>query len=587
MTIRDETNTFEASGTPGISAGATAGISLGATAGVSHVGTAVLSYAELCRLVNAVIWPGFSGRTVPQWLSSALRQGLAGVVYFSQNIDPADPAQVARLSVLVRQANPLAVIGCDEEGGNVTRLESGPGSSIPGAGVLGRIDDTSVTEAAGRAIGEMCRNAGINLVLAPVADVNTNPLNPVIGVRSFGERPGLAGRHTAAMVTGIQSAGVGACAKHFPGHGDTSTDSHLELPALRQPLNEIMAEHLPPFHDAVTAGVKSVMTAHIVIPELGPAPATLNPAAGSLLRGLGFEGLQITDALDMAAIRATTGSGRGAVLAMLAGADLLCLGNPATSGERDSNATRNATDGDDGDGTGTATGAIRPDEAAYLEVRDALLAAVADGTLPVELLRDAGRRVAEFACWAMDASAAASAIPALPAPDWVAAAAGACSFSHPARGTAETATGPAAVAGTDPGQPVALPPGTTGVLLVDARRGHNQAAGRTADLFAAGLADYVAVERLPASDLPGAGRRHPNHGTPAPGKPVVVLVGSLAAGSPGLAAAEAARDIPGAVCINTGVAVVPDPPLPTLNCFGSSRATARAVARILCTHLPG
>lgn len=571
MTIRDETHHFQGPGSPGSSAGAAAGI--------GQTGTSGLSHEELCRLANAVIWPGFLGRTAPQWLVSALRQGLAGAVYFSQNIDPADPGQVARLSTSIREANRIAVIGCDEEGGNVTRLESGPGSSIPGAGVLGRIDDAGVTEAAGRAIGEMCRNAGINLVLAPVADVNTNPLNPVIGVRSFGDRPGLAGRHTAAMVTGIQSSGVGACAKHFPGHGDTSTDSHLELPTLRQTLNEITSEHLPPFRAAVTAGVKSVMTAHIVIPELGPAPATLNPAAGSLLRGLGFEGLQITDALDMAAIRATTGSGRGAVLAILAGADLLCLGNPATSGDGDGNATR-------GDSAAPGDG-IGPDEASYLEVRDALLAAVADGTLPVELLRDAGRKVADFAGWAIDASIAAAANPAEPAPDWVAAAAGACSFSHPARRTAGTGGGTGAFAGTGPEQPVALPPGTTDVLLVDARRGHNQAAGRTADLFAAGLADYVAVEPLPASDLPGADRGHPHHDTHARRTSVVVLVGSLAAGSPGLAAAEAARDIPGAVCINTGVAAPKDPPLPTLNCFGSSRATVLAVARILCAPLPG
>lgn len=558
MTFRDETMTFEASGGPGTSAGDTAGI--------SREGTPVLSSEDLRRLVNAVLWPGFSGQSVPQWLASALRQGVAGVVYFSQNIDPADPAQLARLSASVREANPLAVIGSDEEGGNVTRLESRLGSSIPGAAVLGRIDDASVTEAAGRAIGEMCRNAGINVVLAPVADVNTNPLNPVIGVRSFGDRPGLAGRHTAAMVTGIQSAGVGACAKHFPGHGDTSADSHLELPTLRQTLSEIKAGHLPPFRDAIAAGVKAVMTAHIVVPGLGPAPATLNPAAGSLLRGLGFEGLQITDALDMAAIRATTGSGRGAVLALLAGADLLCLGNPATAGDGAGNATRNSG----GDG------GIRPDEAAYLEARDALLAAVADGTLPVSLLRDAGRRVADFARWAGDASAAAAARPTLPVRDWVAAAARACSVSHPAGAGADA----------DPLRPVALPPGTSTVLLIDARRGHNQAAGRTADLFAAALADYVTVTPLPASDLPGAGRQAGHH-TPAQGESIVVLVGSLAAGSPGLAAAEAARASPGAVCINTGVAAQPDPPLPTLNCFGSSRATAQAAARILCAARTG
>jgi beta-N-acetylhexosaminidase len=134
---------------------------------------------------------------------------------------------------------------------------------------------------------------------------------------------------------------------------------------------------------------------------------------------------------------------------------------------------------------------------------------------------------------------------------------------------------------------VALPPGTREVLLVDARRGHHQAVGPTAGLFAEALADYVAVTAIPASELPGPGHRNPTSAPSVAGESVVVLVGSLAAGSPGLAAAQAARSIPGAVCINTGVAAAPEPPLPTLNCFGSSRATALAVARILCGTVAG
>jgi beta-N-acetylhexosaminidase len=534
--------------------------------------------SELGRLVNAVIWPGFSGRSVPQWLESALQEGLAGVVYFSHNFDPEAPGQLARLSDSVRTANPLAVIGCDEEGGNVTRLEASGGSSIPGAAALGRIDDVGLTEAAGRAIGAMCRDAGINLVLAPVADVNTNPLNPVIGVRSFGASADLAARHTAAMITGIQSAGVGACAKHFPGHGDTVADSHLELPTLRLTLDELAAHHLPPFRQAVAAGVKSIMTAHIVVPELGPAPATLNPAAGSLLRDLGFTGLQITDALDMAAIRATTGSGRGSVLSLLAGADLLCLGNPEISGGASGGARGAAAAGADAGGVLSGS-AVRGDEAAYLEVREAILAAVLDGTLPLARLRSAGRRVADFAGWAREAAAAAGAgptegrpsgagpsdqQPTADAPDWVSVAAAACTYS------------PSQLA-----SPVGLPPQTRDVLLVDARRGHHQAAGPAADLFAAALSEYLPVTTAPVTSPPA-----PPAPAPRAGQSVVVLVGNLAEGSAGLAAAQAIRTVPGAVCVNTGISAADVPPLPTINCFGYSRATARAVARLLCAGLP-
>ena len=160
--------------------------------------------AELPRLINSVILPGFIGTTVPQWLATALDNGLAGVVYFGHNIDPDAPEQVAALSAAIHAANPSAVIAVDEEGGNVTRLQSRDGSTLPGAATLGALDDLTTTAAAGRAIGRLCRDAGINLTIAPVADVNTNPLNPVIGVRAFGADTTLVSAHTAASITGIQ-----------------------------------------------------------------------------------------------------------------------------------------------------------------------------------------------------------------------------------------------------------------------------------------------------------------------------------------------------------------------------------------------
>lgn len=512
--------------------------------------TGTISALELRRLANGVIWPGFLGTTAPQWLLGALGEGLAGVVYFSQNLDPGDPGQPAALSAQLRTANPAAVIGADEEGGNVTRLQSRDGSDLPGAGVLGRVDDISLTEAAGRALGLRCAAAGINLVLAPVADVNTNPLNPVIGIRSFGSRPAHVARHTAALVRGIQSTGVGACAKHFPGHGDTSTDSHLSLPRLDLALDEVARDHLPPFAAAVEAGVSAVMSAHIVVPGLGKhdgVPATLNPAAAALLRGLGFDGLLVTDALDMAAIRATVGVGQGAVAALLAGADLLCVGNPGNP----------AVHGGSGD------------EERYREVLNALLAAVADGSLPVEVLRRASARVAAFAQ------------SSLPAPD----------LTDPVEPTDWTAVARAALdvvpAGAAPGcgpHPDGLlpriPPRGT-VLFADLRGNHNIAAGSAGNFFAAALARHVDIRTVSAGglkDLADAAEQ------PAA---VVLLADGLAGpadGSQRRALAAAATLFPAAVCINAGIAADAPAAVPILNCHGSSRVTARAAAGLLLGH---
>jgi beta-N-acetylhexosaminidase len=167
--------------------------------------------------------------------------------------------------------------------------------------------------------------AGINLDLAPVADVNTTVDNPIIGVRSFGSDAEHVARHVAAFVRGLESGGVAACAKHFPGHGDTLEDSHLELPTVET----LREEALLPFRAAIDAGVTAIMTAHIRVREVGEEPATLSPALlTNLLRGeLGFEGLAITDALEMKAISATVGVEQGAVQALAAGADALCLGH--------------------------------------------------------------------------------------------------------------------------------------------------------------------------------------------------------------------------------------------------------------------
>lgn len=328
--------------------------------------------AELIRLANSVLWPGFLGDTMPEWLRDALTDGLAGVVLFAQNLT----GDTAALAEAVHQANPLALIGIDEEGGSVTRLETATGSTLPGALQLGILDDETATAATGAEIGRRCAVLDLDVVIGPVADVNTDPRNPVIGVRAFGADTDLVSRHTAAEVRGIQSSGLAACVKHYPGHGDTHVDSHHGLPQLTIDDTEMDAVHLPPFRAAIAAGALSVMTAHISAPQWGPAPATLNAAVLGRLRHEGFEGVIITDALDMAAIRETVGIGGGAVQSLAAGADLLCIGNPTNPGD-----------------------AMLPDqdERDYHSARDAIVAALREGTLSIERVSEAATRVRAMA----------------------------------------------------------------------------------------------------------------------------------------------------------------------------------------------
>ncbi len=179
------------------------------------------------------------------------------------------------------------------------------GSSRPGNFALGAVDDPALTEAVARDLGAELAAAGITLNYAPDADVNSNPANPVIGVRSFGADPALVARHTAAWVRGLQAGGVAACAKHFPGHGDTRVDSHHDLPRITADRARLDACELAPFRAAVAAGVQAVMTGHLLVPALDPElPATLSQRIlGGLLRDeLGFSGVVVTDAVEMRAV---------------------------------------------------------------------------------------------------------------------------------------------------------------------------------------------------------------------------------------------------------------------------------------------
>jgi beta-N-acetylhexosaminidase len=264
------------------------------------------------------------------------------------------------------------LIAIDEEGGDVTRLAHATGSPYPGNAALGAVGDASLTQRVYEAIGGELAALGINLDLAPTVDVNTADENPIIGTRSFGSDPEQVAAHAAAAVAGLQDAGVAACAKHFPGHGATVADSHLELPTVDAPLDLLRARDLPPFAAVVEAGTKSIMTAHIRVPELtGDGPATFSHAVlVDLLRTeMGFAGAVITDALEMkGAALAAGGTARAAVPALAAGADLLCIG-------------------------------ARVDAALVEDVAAEIVHAISGGRLPLARVEEAAARVDALAAW--------------------------------------------------------------------------------------------------------------------------------------------------------------------------------------------
>ncbi|GHE44682.1 sugar hydrolase [Streptosporangium violaceochromogenes] len=328
------------------------------------------SSPDLARLAMTVLQPGFVGTSPPGWLRRALAEGLGGTVLFARNLR--DPAQAAELVAALRRENPAVVVAVDEEGGAVTRLEAKAGSSWPGNRALGVADDVARTELVAREIGRFLATVGVTLDYAPVVDVNANPDNPVIGIRSFGPDPQLVARHGVAWIKGLQSTGVAACAKHFPGHGDTVTDSHHALPTVRASAGLLRERDLPPFRAAVRAGVRAVMCGHLLVPAFDPAaPATLSAPilTGLLRRELGFGGLLVTDAIEMTAVAALYPPGEIAVRALAAGADAICVGAPF------------------------------PDGGGVAALREAIVEAVHAGRLPEERLAEAAGRVLALAAW--------------------------------------------------------------------------------------------------------------------------------------------------------------------------------------------
>lgn len=271
--------------------------------------------------------PGFTGTVLPGWLRDRLRAGLGGVCLFAQNI--VSPEQLRVLTDDILAENPDAIIAVDEEAGDVTRLFAATGAPFPGNAVLGRLDDLDATRETAAAIGWSLRQAGCTVNFAPCVDVNSRSDNPVIGVRSFGSDAELVARHGPAWVTGLQSTGVAATAKHFPGHGDTARDSHVSLPVVDRSLDELRERELLPFAAAIEAGCQLIMTSHILLPQVDANhPATMSRILlhDVLREELGFSRVIVSDALDMAGASGSLGIAGAAVAALRAGCDLLCLG---------------------------------------------------------------------------------------------------------------------------------------------------------------------------------------------------------------------------------------------------------------------
>ncbi|MEU6859769.1 glycoside hydrolase family 3 N-terminal domain-containing protein [Glycomyces sp. NPDC046736] len=256
-----------------------------------------------------------------------------GVIYFDWANGLDDPAQVAALSNGLQEAAasgggvPL-LIAADQEYGTVVRIGE-PATQFPGSMALGATGDTDAAANAAQVAGTELRAMGLNQNFAPDADVNVDPANPVIGVRAFGSDSELVAGFTAAQVTGYQAGGVAVSAKHFPGHGDTGTDSHVGLPVITHTVQEWESIDAPPFRAAIEAGTDLVMTGHLQFPALDDslAPATLSaPILTGLLRDeLGFTGVVITDSLEMEGVRTEFGDDHVPVLALLAGADMLLM----------------------------------------------------------------------------------------------------------------------------------------------------------------------------------------------------------------------------------------------------------------------
>jgi beta-N-acetylhexosaminidase len=319
-----------------------------------------MSLRDIRRHAGQLAIAGFAGTSIPADLRLLAREfDLGGVILFARNVEA--PDQVAEIS---REAQSLVKelplwVSVDQEGGRVARLKA-PFTIWPPMMTLGRAGDEGLARRFAQALAAELKAVGISLDFTPVLDIRTNPTNPVIGDRALAERADDVARLGRTIITTLQETGIAACGKHFPGHGDTTADSHHELPLVEHPPDRLQAVEYVPFRAAIEAGVAAIMTAHILVPAYDEAsPATLSPRIvnGVLKKELGFGGLVVSDDLGMKAVSARYGLADATVRAIGAGCDVVLM-----------------------------CGVSQEEQALALE---AVIRAVEDGTLPLDRVDDA------------------------------------------------------------------------------------------------------------------------------------------------------------------------------------------------------
>lgn len=332
----------------------------------AHPTAAPVLPSDLDEAAHRCLVAGFDGTTTfPDTLKRLVDRGLGGVILFTRNVRDAE--QVRELSDALRAIRPDLLVAIDNEGGGIGHLVAAGAPEVPGSYALGVADDPALTARCADALAGHLATLGITVSYAPVADLQHLPSNPIVRTRSFGADPEVAARHLRAWITATEARGIASCAKHFPGHGGTDTDSHHGIAVDPRPYDALSAD-LEPFRAAVAAGVPMLMSAHVVFPALDAnRPATLSRRIlGDLLRhDLGFDGVLVSDALEMKAIAEEYGEAAGARIALAAGADQVIV--------------------------------AVPDLEVTLACRDAVLDALHSGVLAEERVREAAERVRRLA----------------------------------------------------------------------------------------------------------------------------------------------------------------------------------------------